>query len=112
MEEIKKKYGLAKVFQAIMCVWDILALDERIQVNGFVLLHDGGLSDSDTALAYNMTNMRKCFHIFQVSYEIEQFYSVCEQADQDIPYRYRIYPKYSDILTIVDLRYLDVKGTL
>ena len=41
-------------------------MDERIQVNGFVLLHDGGMSNFDTSLAYNMTNMRKCFHIFQV----------------------------------------------
>ena len=70
MEEIKKKYGIDKVFQALMCVWDVLALDERIQVNGFVLLHDGSMSNSDTAIAYNMTNMKKCFHIFQASIEI------------------------------------------
>ena len=67
MGDIKSKYGLEKVFQAMMCAWDVLAMDERVQVNGFVLLHDGGLSTSDTALAYNMTNMRKCFNLFQVS---------------------------------------------
>ena len=67
MEDVKKKYGsVDKVFQAMMCVWDVLTMDERIQVNGFVMLHDGGMSNFDTSLAYNMTNMRKCFHIFQV----------------------------------------------
>ena len=66
MENVKKTHGLDKVFQAMMCVWDVLAMDERVQVNGFVLLHDGGMSNDDTSLAYNMTNMRKCFHLFQV----------------------------------------------
>lgn len=68
MASIQKKYGSFDViFQALFCIWDVLNMDERMQVNGFVLLHDGSKSTLDTAKAYDMSTMNKCFHIFQAS---------------------------------------------
>jgi hypothetical protein len=67
VEEIIKKYGTVDViFQAVMCIWDVLNMDERIQVNGFLLLHDGTMSDTDTAKSYNISTMKRCMHIYQV----------------------------------------------
>ena len=41
-------------------------MDERVQVNGFLLLHDGTMSDTDTAKSYNVSTMKRCMHIYQV----------------------------------------------
>ncbi|XP_060585300.1 alpha-tocopherol transfer protein-like [Ruditapes philippinarum] len=69
VEEIIKKYGTVDViFQAVMCIWDVLNMDERIQVNGFLLLHDGTMSDTDTAKSYNISTMKRCMHIYQKAY--------------------------------------------
>ncbi|XP_045175858.2 alpha-tocopherol transfer protein-like [Mercenaria mercenaria] len=69
VEEVLKKYGTVDViFQAVMCIWDVLNMDERVQVNGFLLLHDGTMSDTDTAKSYNMSTMKRCMHIFQKAY--------------------------------------------
>lgn len=79
-ESVLKKYGTVDtIFQTVMCIWDVLNMGVRVQINGFILLHDGSMSDTDTVKSYNVLTMRRCMNIYQVSMEFPFWQTSCQK---------------------------------
>ena len=62
-----KKFGINKIFKAMICVFDWILMNVNAQVNGIIAIEDmTGFSIKHTMTLYTTENSKKFLAIYQV----------------------------------------------